>query len=197
MNDVTRILEAVKAGDKAAAEELLPATYRELRSIAARLMAGERAGHTLQPTALIHEAYLKLTDDEGQLPDWDCRGHFFSAAAEAMRRILVDHARTRLRAKRGGDVTRIPFDDIEVPDPLGKDDGPAPDEVIAVDEALAAFSAVDPERAELVKLRYFAGLTIAEAAAAMGISESTANRHWTYAKGWLGQKIKDGRAHQD
>lgn len=175
MTPVTRLLEAASRGDRQAAAELLPLVYDELRALAAAQMAHERPSQTLNATALVHEAYLKLVGDQR----FDGRGHFFAAAAEAMRRILVDHARARLATKRGGGATR---------DPIAPDDiaAPAPDdELLALDEALDGLAAEYPEHAELVKLRYFAGLTADQAARALGISPSTADRRWNYARAWL------------
>ena len=162
-------------------------SYQELRNLAAQKMAGERAGHTLQPTALVHEAYLKLINPNKSAVHWDGRGHFFGAAAEAMRRILVDHARRRQRVKHGGDLEKV---ELREDDAL---DSGNPDYVVAVDEALTKFSEADPAKAQLVKLRFFGGLTIAEAAAALGISETTADRHWAFARGWLGREINRSR----
>jgi RNA polymerase sigma factor (TIGR02999 family) len=180
MNDVTRILSAVAHGDARAAEQLLPLVYDELRRLAAQRLAREVPGQTLQATALVHEAYLRLV---GHDPDqrWDGRGHFFAAAAEAMRRILVERARSKRRRKRGGGRPRQDsnLDDLaglETRDPL---------EVLAVHEALDQLAAKAPRKAELVKLRYFLGCTIAEAAHALGIAQSTAEDDWTYSKAWL------------
>ena len=185
MSEITRILEAVKNGDRQAAEELLPVTYQELRRIAGHMMANEREGHTLQPTALIHEAYLRLADSEGRQPDWDCRAHFFTAAAEAMRWILIDHARRKLSKKRGGNKGRTPLDkadfEIELP----------PDELIAIDEALKKLEIENPKAAEVVKLRYFAGMTVPEAATILGIAPRTVDRTWQGAKAWLFRELSD------
>jgi RNA polymerase sigma factor (TIGR02999 family) len=178
MNDVTRILSDIERGDPAAASELLPLVYDELRRLAAHRLAHEPPGLTLQATALVHEAYLRLVgSDEGR--GWDSRGHFFAAAAEAMRRILVENARRRGRQKRGGGRARVELleADLAVDDP--------PDEVLAVNEALERLAAEDPQAAELVKLRYFAGLSVEEAAQALGLSRATAYRHWTYARAWV------------
>src|SRR5438067_307362 len=167
MNEVTRVLSAIEAGDPRAAEQLLPLVYDELRRLAARRLAGEGAGHTLQPTALVHEAYLKLVG-AGPRPPWNGRVHFFAAAAEAMRRILVDHARRKHRARRGGGRTRVGLGDV---DDLGAAaaDGRA-DEILALDQALTKLAAAAPRKAELVRLRYFAGVTLEEAADLLGIS---------------------------
>ena len=178
MPDVSLLLDTAAAGDPNAAAALLPLVYDELRKVAAARLAQERPGQTLQATALVHEAYLRLA---GSAPDpgWNGRGHFFAAAAEAMRRILVETARRKGRLKRGGERRRL---DIGGNEPAAE--APAED-LLAVDEALTALAAVHPEAAALVKLRYFAGLTLAEAAAATGLSESTADRRWRYARAWL------------
>jgi RNA polymerase sigma factor (TIGR02999 family) len=179
-SDVTRILQAIDRGDRAAASQLLPLVYEELRRLAARRMAGEKPGQTLDATALVHEAYLRLVGSgEGDGQQWDGRGHFFAAAAEAMRRILVEHARRKSRIKHGGGLKRVSIADAE---PAIE---PTAEEVLAVDEALTRFGSEDPDAAELVKLRYFVGLSIEEAAEALGVSRATANRHWAYAKAWL------------
>jgi RNA polymerase sigma factor (TIGR02999 family) len=185
MNDVTQILNAIEQGDPRAASQLLPLVYDELRRLAARKLADEPPGQTLQPTALVHEAYLRLVASGGRKssedaePHWNCRGHFFSAAAEAMRRILVEQARRRRRERHGGDRQRI---DLDEACSLIK---PPSDDLLALDEALSRLAARDPDRAELVKLRFFAGLTMAEAAQALGISLATAERYWTFARTWL------------
>jgi RNA polymerase sigma factor (TIGR02999 family) len=183
MTDVTQILRQIEAGDPSAADQLLPLVYDELRKLAARRMAGESPDHTLQATALVHEAYLRLVDAP-QAQHWNSRGHFFMAAAEAMRRILVESARRKLRLKHGGDRRRLDLGQIE----LSVDQ--ASDEVLALDEALERLATDEPACAELVKLRYFAGLTIEEAAAARGTSVRTANRDWAYAKAWLHQQLR-------
>jgi len=175
VGDVTRLLGAIEQGHAHAAEELLPLVYDELRRLAAAQMAREKPGHTLEATALVHEAYLRLVGDRM----FSGRRHFFRAAAEAMRRILVDAARHKRRARHGGDLERVPLSGAE---PLA----PAPPaDLLAVDEAFDRFAAEEPEKAELVKLRYFAGLSEEEEAAAMGISRATASRHWAYARAWL------------
>src|SRR5438270_8439607 len=179
MNNVTRILSAIEAGDPQAAEQLLPLVYDDLRRLAARRLAGEGPGHTLQPTALVHEAYLKLVGADPQQP-WNGRGHFFAAAAEAMRRILIDRARHKQTRKAGGGRRRLDLDDAEPA--LEEGDG---DRLLALDEALRQLEAEDPRKAELVKLRFFAGLTAEQAAAALGVSTSTAEKDWTYARSWL------------
>ena len=179
MSDVTRILSAVERGDPHAAEQLLPLVYDELRKLAAQKMAQEAPGQTLQATALVHEAYLRLVGgDQGQ--HWSSRGHFFAAAAEAMRRILVESARRKGRARHGGDRNRV---DIDILAPA--DDAGAADDLIALDDALGRLEAEMPEVAAVVKLRYFAGMTAQQAADALGQSLRTANRHWAFARAWL------------
>jgi RNA polymerase sigma factor (TIGR02999 family) len=179
MSDVTRILSAIEQGDPSAAEQLLPLVYDELRQLAAQKLAHEQPGHTLQATALVHEAYLRLVGGE-QTQDWDGRGHFFAAAAEAMRRILVDRARHKQTRKAGGGRRRLDLDDIEPV--LEEGNG---DRLLALDEALRQLEAEDPRKAKLVKLRFFAGLTAEQAAAALGVSTSTAEKDWAYARSWL------------
>jgi RNA polymerase sigma factor (TIGR02999 family) len=182
MNQITGILSSIEQGDPHAAEQLLPLVYDELRKLAAARLAVENPGQTLQATALVHEAYIRLVDVD-QVQHWDSRGHFFAAAAEAMRRVLVDHARQRRSQRRGGGAKRRPLDSLDAA-------VPAPDdEVLAVDEALDRLQRIDPAKAELVKLRYFAGLTIPEAAQALGISTPTANRYWAYARAWLHEEL--------
>lgn len=180
---VSRILQRVSEGEVRAAQELLPLVYDELRRLAAARMKNEAAEHTLQPTALVHEAYLRLLRSEHQ--SWDNRRHFFSAAAEAMRRILIEHARSRDRIKRGGELHREPLADIAI--------SPSVDlsEIIAVHEVLEEFEREMPDKAELVKLRYFAGLDEAIAAETLGISRATASRWWTFSRAWLFQKISE------
>ncbi|MGK0184771.1 MAG: RNA polymerase sigma factor (TIGR02999 family) [Verrucomicrobiales bacterium] len=185
MNDVTLLLDAAKNGDQAAAEELLTSTYRELRLTAARMMAREQEGHTLQPTALTHEAYLRLLGPNGEQLDWDSRGHLFAAAAESMRRILIDHARKKQAVKRGGDLHRTTWDEAKF------DTGIPSDEIIAVNDALEQLEQNNPGAAKIVKLRYFAGLTIPEVASALGIAPRTVNRTWQGAKKWLYREISD------
>ncbi len=182
MSDVTRILSAIEGGDAQAAERLLPLVYDELRKLAAQKMAQENPGQTLQATALVHEAYIRLVDAE-KAQHWNSRGHFFQAAAEAMRRILIDNARHKASLKRSGDLRRVSLDDVEI------SVADSFDWMIALDEALTRFAEKDPQKADLVKLRYFAGLTIQEAATALGISMATANRHWSYARAWLQSEI--------
>ena len=178
MNEVTRILSAVEHGDPHAAEQLLPLVYEELRKLAAQKMAQEAPGQTLQATALVHEAYLRLVDRE-QIPHWDSRAHFFAAAAEAMRRILIDNARRKGRQKRGGDRLRVDLNDADVVS------WAAPEELLVIDEAIAKLAIDDPQAAQLVRLRYFAGLSIEEAAEQCGFSRSSAYEHWSYARAWL------------
>jgi RNA polymerase sigma factor (TIGR02999 family) len=182
MTDVTRILLDIEQGNTKATERLLPLVYEELRKLAAQKLAREKPGQTLQATALVHEAYLRLVDTE-KAQHWNSRGHFFAAAAEAMRRILVEEARKRRRLKRGGDRHRLDLDALQLRVPE------VADELLALDEALADLAQKHPDKSELVKLRYFAGLTVAEAAQALGISTSTADRHWTYARAWLYRRI--------
>jgi RNA polymerase sigma factor (TIGR02999 family) len=182
MNEVTRILSAIERGDEQAAGQLLPLVYDELRQLAARRLAREKPGQTLQATALVHEAYLHLVDAQGSRP-WQGRGHFFAAAAEAMRRILIDSARRKRRPKHGGERHRVDFDDV------GDAIAPPVDDLLALDEALEKLAAVDRASADLVKLRYFAGLSIDEAAEALGISPRTADRRWAYARAWLRQEM--------
>ena len=178
MSDVTRILSAIEQGDPLASEQLLPLVYDELRKLAAAKLAQEKPGQTLQATALVHEAYVRLVDvDKAQ--EWDSRGHFFAAAAEAMRRILVDHARARGSAKRGGTLKRLDIDAVDLATKA------APVELLAIDDALAKLAREDPSAAKLVELRYFAGLTVDEAGKALGMSTATAYRHWNYARAWL------------
>ena len=181
MADVTQLLNAASTGDPRAAAELLPLVYDELRRLAAHRLVGERNGHTLQPTALVHEAWIKLSGDEQR--DWNGRQHFFAAAAEAMRRILVDRARRRLAAKRGAGEACLNADDLDIP-------SPAPDDqLLAVNEALEKFAALDARKAELVKLRYFVGMTFEEAADALGIAVPTAKQWWAYSRAWLRVEI--------
>jgi RNA polymerase sigma factor (TIGR02999 family) len=182
MADVTQILDAIEQGDPRAAEQLLPLVYDELRRLAAQKLAQEKPGQTLQPTALVHEAYLRLVSGDPVQP-WNSRGHFFAAAAEAMRRILVEQARRKGRQKRGGGLRRL---DVVVNEPVVEE--PVAD-LLVVDEALTQLALNHPEKAELVKLRYFAGLTLAEAAAAQGISTATADRRWRYARAWLARRL--------
>jgi RNA polymerase sigma factor (TIGR02999 family) len=182
MNDVTQILAAIEHGDPEAAEQLLPLVYGELRKLAAQRLATEKPGQTLQATALVHEAYLRLVGDE-EPPAWNSRGHFFAAAAEAMRRILVNRARDKRRLKRGGDRGRVELEDVAIADEAG-----APD-ILALDEALEGLAREEPACAELVKLRFFAGLTQEEAAQALGVTRRTANRYWAFARAWLREAL--------
>ncbi len=189
MADVTQILAAVEAGDPKAAAELLPLVYDELRKLATARLAQEQPGHSLQPTALVHEAYLRLVSPN-EADRWDHHGHFFAAAAEAMRRILVESARRKKRIKHGGEFERIDLAGVEVAAPAPTDD------LLAVDEALTKFAAEYPAHAQLVTLRYFAGLTLPEAARALGISDATADRHWAFARAWLRAELADPRWRQ-
>ena len=186
MNDVTRILSRIEDGDGAAAEELLPLIYDELRRLAAQRLSHENPGQTLEPTALVHEAYLRLVQGDGDRK-WDSRGHFFAAAAESMRRILVEAARRKRSFKHGGDLIRHSLEDHEPAAPERAHD------LLALDEALTKLALNDPAKAELVNLRYFAGLTGEQAAAAMGISVTTADRYWAYARAWLHREITSGK----
>jgi RNA polymerase sigma factor (TIGR02999 family) len=183
MSEVTRILSAIEHGDPQAAEHLLPLVYEELRTLAAQKLAQEKPGQTLQATALVHEAYLRLVGVD-QAQHWDSRGHFFSAAAQAMRQILVQNARRRSRVKHGGGRTRIDVDDLEIAAPERSGD------LLALDEALTQLAVADPQAAELVKLRYFAGCTIPQAAEVLGVSPRTADFLWSYARTWLFQKLQ-------
>jgi RNA polymerase sigma factor (TIGR02999 family) len=184
MSEVTRTLDAIERGDPAAAERLLPLVYDELRQLAAAKLAQEGPGQTLQATALVHEAYLRLVDVQDP-QRWGGRGHFFAAAAEAMRRVLIDRARRKRRPKHGGGRTRVSLDEAlclrERPD----------DDLLALDEALQKLAGEAPAKAELVKLHYFAGLPLEEAGRALGISHRTAKRHWAYARAWLYAAIRD------
>jgi RNA polymerase sigma factor (TIGR02999 family) len=190
MSEVGRILSAVEQGDPQAASQLLPLVYDELRKLAAHRLAHQAPGQTLQPTALVHEAYLRLVGDlEGS--DWDSRGHFFAAAAEAMRRILVENARRKGRRKRGGGLTRIDFDAAE---PLAAPE--IREDLLALDEALTKLTSVDPQAAQLVQLRYFAGRSIPEAAQALGVSPRTADRLWAFARVWLLREVGGDTPHE-
>jgi RNA polymerase sigma factor (TIGR02999 family) len=180
---VTRVLDALGRGDPRAARELLPLVYEELRRLAARRVAGEAPGQTLQATALVHEAYLRLVGSEP--PSWNSQGHFFSAAAEAMRRILIENARRKHAVKHGGYFKRVELDGVDVPE-----DAPSRD-ILAVDEALSRLAAEDPAKAELVKLRYFGGLSVEDAGRVLGISRATADRYWAYARVWLYSELSD------
>lgn len=184
MTDVTRILSAMQQGDPDAAEQLLPLVYDELRKLAAQRLAQEKPGQTLEATALVHEAYLRLVDAE-EVPHWNSRGHFFAACAEAMRRILVESARRKRTQRRGGGHGHYELrDDDRIEIPLN-------DELIDLDEALAKLSSADPAAAELVKLRVFAGMTIEEIAEVQGHSPRTVKRNWAYARAWLGRELAE------
>jgi RNA polymerase sigma factor (TIGR02999 family) len=178
MSEVTRILSAIEQGDGLAAEALLPLVYDELRKLAAARLAQEKPGQTLQATALVHEAYVRLVGAE-EAQKWNSRGHFFAAAGEAMRRILVENARSKARVKRGGDWQRVDFEELDVTQSV------TPDQLVALDDALVRLGDIDPLAGELVKLRYFAGLALDQAAAALDVSTATAYRHWAYARAWL------------
>lgn len=182
MRNVTRILDEIGCGDGRAANALLPLVYQELRRLAAAKMASEAPGHTLQPTALVHEAWLRLSGDENR--KWNDRTHFFAAAAEAMRRILVDNARRKRAQRHGGGQQRVGLPEI------ASASAPDDQQLLAVNDALEKFAALDLRKAELVKLRYFVGMTIEEAAGVLGISEATAKRHWAYARAWLAEEIR-------
>jgi RNA polymerase sigma factor (TIGR02999 family) len=184
MSEVSRILTALGRGDPHAAGQLLPLVYDELRRLAAARLAQEKPGQTLQPTALVHEAYLRLVA-AGDEAAWENRRHFFAAAAEAMRRILIDQARRKKRQKRGGGRLRVDLDQVEVPDAARGAD------LLALDEALDALAREAPQKAELVKLRFFAGLSVEEAARCLGISRATADRHWAYARAYLYDRVRD------
>ncbi|MCP5528069.1 MAG: sigma-70 family RNA polymerase sigma factor [Verrucomicrobiales bacterium] len=187
MSEVTRLLDAVERGESQAAEELLPLVYEELRQLAAARMANEKPGQTLQPTALVHEAWLRLLGPDHAPQSWEGRGHFFGAAAEAMRRILVDSARRKQRLKRGEGQHRIDLDSVPELAIQGEDDDAA---LLLVDEALERLAARDPQKAEVVKLRYFAGLNHSEVARALNLSEKTVQRYWQFAKAWLCEDIE-------
>src|SRR4051794_29180652 len=182
MSEVTRILSAIEQGDPSAAAQLLPLVYDELRRLAAQKLAGEKPGQTLQATALVHEAYLRLVGGAAE-QQWNSRGHFFAAAAEAMRRILVEKARRKKRLKHGGGRQRVDLDQLQL-----HEEG-SPEDLLALDEALTRLADEEPVVAEVVKLRYFAGLTIDQTAAALQLSARTANRHWVYARAWLYQQL--------
>jgi RNA polymerase sigma factor (TIGR02999 family) len=183
MPEVTQLLNDIIAGKPQAAEELLPLVYDELRNLARAKLVHERPGHTLQATALVHEAYLRLVGHQDEAR-WQSRGHFFAAAAEAMRRILVDNARKKRSLRHGGDLVREPLDEGQIVAPTDEFD------IVALDGALSRLEAQDQRKARLVKLRYFAGLTLAEAAAALDISQATADRDWAFARAWLFNELK-------
>ena len=184
MSEVTRILSAIEHGDPHAAEQLLPLVYEELRKLAAQKLAQERPGQTLQATALVHDAYLRLVE-VNEVQHWDSRGHFFAAAAEAMRRILIDNARRKRRPKHGGERRRVDLDAA-----ASVAEAPA-DDLLALDEALTKLAAEEPIKAKLVKLRLFAGLSVPEAAQVLGLATRTAERYWTYARVWLYAELND------
>jgi RNA polymerase sigma factor (TIGR02999 family) len=186
MNDVTQILNAIEQGDPRASEQLLPLVYDELRKLAARKMAQEAPGQTLQATALVHEAYLRLVEGD-RAQEWSSRGHFFTAAAEAMRRILVERARRKQSVKHGGGRRRVDLGKVE-PELAGHPN----EDLLALDEALQGLEAKDTRKAELVKLKYFAGLTNAQAAEALGVSASTVDSDWAYARCWLRLQMSEG-----
>jgi RNA polymerase sigma factor (TIGR02999 family) len=183
--DVTRILSAIEQGDAHAAEQLLPLVYNELRMLATQRMAQEKPGQTLQATALVHEAYLRLVEGT-PAQHWNSRGHFFAAAAEAMRRILIECARSKLCEKRGGEWQRVDFEEVDVATSV------TPDQLVALDEALDRLAALDRVAGELIKLRYFGGLALNQAAEVLGISTATAYRHWAYARAWLSSELMKG-----
>jgi RNA polymerase sigma factor (TIGR02999 family) len=184
MHDVTQLLNAIEHGDPHAAGQLLPLVYQELRRLAAQRLAQEKPGQTLAATDLVHEAYLRLVGDRARA--WDGRGHFFAAAAEAMRRILVESARRKKRIKHGGGRQRVPPDAVVAPA------GAPSDDLLALDEALGQFAEEDPVKARLVELRFFAGLSVEDAAGCLGISRATADRWWAYARAWLYEKVRAG-----
>jgi RNA polymerase sigma factor (TIGR02999 family) len=185
VSEFTRVLNSVQQGDPKAAEQLLPLVYEELRKLAAHRMANEAAGHTLQPTALVHEAWLRLVGDENQ--KWDGRAHFFGAAAEAMRRILIDRARRKRALRHGGDHRRVDLLEVDIATPDESD------RILAINEALDKFAIEHRAEAELVKLRYFVGMTNDEAAQVMGISPRTAKHYWTHARAWLFREIQSSK----
>jgi RNA polymerase sigma factor (TIGR02999 family) len=188
MSEVTQLLERAEKGDAQAVHQLLPLVYDELRKLAAHKMSAEASGHTLQATALVHEAWIRLAGDAA--PKFQNRAHFFAAAAEAMRRILIDRARRRLAAKRGDGVVPVDLDKVEIASPVADDDS-----LLALNEALDKFAALDSRKAELVKLRYFVGLSFEEAAAALGIAVPTAKQWWAYARAWLAVEIRGPSPH--
>jgi RNA polymerase sigma factor (TIGR02999 family) len=187
MNEVTQLLQAIDRGDAKSADQLLPLVYEELRKLAASKMARETPGQTLQPTALVHEAWLRLVG--GASPRFHDHAHFFGAAAEAMRRILIDRARRKAALRHGGGLQRVDIDEIEIAAPVQDD------ELLAVNDALDKFAALDAPKAQLVKLRFFAGLTLEQAAGVLGVSEPTAKRWWAYSRAWLFEECKTGRSH--
>jgi RNA polymerase sigma factor (TIGR02999 family) len=185
MSDVTRILSQIEEGDGKAAEQLLPLVYEELRKLATQKMAQEAPGQTLQATALVHEAYIRLVDTE-KAQHWDSRGHFFSAAAEAMRRILVENARKKATKKQGGDFRKIDIDGLDIAGSA------SPEQLLAIDEAVSQLATLNACAGGIVKLRYFAGLSVEQSAAALGVSSKTAYRHWNYARAWLHSELMEG-----
>jgi len=185
VNDLTRFLDAIEQGDSTAADRLLPLVYSELRKLAEQRMRAESPDHTLEPTALVHEAYIRLVGDADR--PWNSRGHFFAAAAAAMRRILIDHARAKQADKRGGDWQRVPLEAVENVHVA------APEDLLLLDETLLALSKHDPVGGKLVELRYFAGLSVEEAGEVMGISTATAYRHWSFARAWVHSQINRRR----
>jgi RNA polymerase sigma factor (TIGR02999 family) len=191
MSEVTCILDSLGTGESDSAAELLPLVYGELRQLAAAKMASERAGHTLQATALVHEVWIKLVGAEGGSLEWNGRRHFYAAAAEAMRRILIDHARRKLAARRGGEWLEITFGDFEAPESVRAD------EMIDLNDALDGLNNEDPEKAEVAKLRLFGGLTVPEIALALDASESTIKRRWNFANAWLSKELKEGKTKTD
>lgn len=200
-SDVTQILAAIESGDPSASEALLPLVYQELRTLAARRMANEAAGHTFQATALVHEAYLRLVGPEGDRAGrWDSRGHFFAAAAEAMRRILIDKARAKKREKRGGDRKRFDLTTADLTIDAGGVGGGegwgVSDDILELDQALQKLAAEDPVKADLVKLRYFGGMSMREAAEFLGISTTTGDRYWAYARVFLFTEMRGGSDRQ-
>lgn len=194
MTDIARLIASAEGGDPVGAVDLLPLVYAELRTLAAVRLAAEGPGHTLQPTALVHEAYLRLLGPDGEALPWDNRGHFFAAAAEAMRRILVDSARRKRARKRGGGVARSAVDPAELAAPSSNLD---PLDLLALDKALGTLAERDPRAAELLKLRYFAGLTVAQAAKALGIPQRSAERDWAYARAWLRMTLGNDESERD
>ncbi len=190
MNNVTQLLRDIEQGDPQAAEQLLPLVYNELRRLASQRLSSEKPGQTLQATALVHEVYVRLVDVE-KVQKWESRGHFFAAAAEAMRRILIDRVRDKGRLKRGGGWRRIRLDRVDLPiqEP--------PDDLLALDEALQKLAQEDPLCANLVKLRFFTGLTLADAASALGISRRSADRYWAFARSWLYDELRQGNEAAD
>jgi RNA polymerase sigma factor (TIGR02999 family) len=190
MSEVTKILSQIESGDPSAAEQLLPLVYGELRRLASQLLAQETPGQTLQPTALVHEAYVRLTGKRGEESSWDSRGHFFSAAAESMRRLLVENARRKKRLKHGGERQRVSLEGAELLlETPGKD-------LLVIDEALTRLGALDPLKAEVVKLRFFAGLTMPEIAQSLNLSLATVERYWTFARTWLYSELTENDQEQ-